>query len=153
MNWCGDGRARPPVGAARIDIVRINLSVIRTSVRAMGSSKADTMAALEAAEAAYAAVAALPIQTLLPSEQRALLNRLDELEKQMAAFDRRLLGRLISQAPPPQFGGASWAKVLARTLRISEGEAQRRITAAVYGAAPPSTSKSGFQTRFVGGSN
>jgi hypothetical protein len=119
----------------------------------VSSTRAAAIAALEAAEAAYAAVAALPIQTLLPSEQRALLSRLDELDKQMAAFDRRLLGRLISQAAPPQFGGASWAKVLSRTLRISEGEAQRRITAAVYGAAPPSTSRSGRQTRFVGGSN
>ena len=119
----------------------------------MSLTKAVTIAALEAAEAACAAVAELPVHMLRPSEQRALLSRVADLEKQIAAFDRRLLGRLISQDPPPQFGGASWATVLSRTLRISEGEAQRRIAAAVHGDAPPSASESGLQARFVGGSN
>lgn len=113
----------------------------------MSSIKTRIAATIEAAEAAYAAIAEIPIQSLLPSEQRALLSRLEEIDKQMAAVDRRLLGRLISAAPPPQFGGASWAQVLSRTLRISEGEAKRRIAAAVYGAPPDgkprSTSASG----------
>jgi hypothetical protein len=111
------------------------------------SIKAQIIDTVEAAEAAYAAIAAIPLQSLLPSEQRALLSRLEEIDKKMAAVDRRLLGQLISEVPPPQFGGASWAQVLSRTLRISEGEAQRRIAAAVYGAPydgkPGSTSESG----------
>ena len=111
----------------------------------MRSIKAHIMTTVEAAEAASAAIAAIPLQSLLPSEQRALLSRLEEIDKKMAAVDRRLLGQLISEAPPPQFGGASWAQVLSRTLRISEGEAQRRIAAAVYGAPYDgnSTSESG----------
>jgi hypothetical protein len=101
----------------------------------MRSARDQIVEALERFEAAYAAVAAMPVHSLLPSEQRALLSRLDEVDKKMAAFDRRLLGQLISKAPPPQFGGASWAQVLSRTLRISEGEAQRRISAAGYGGS------------------
>ena len=60
--------------------------------------------------------------------------------------ERRLIGRLVSEAVPVQFGGASWAEVLSRGLRISQGEAERRIAEATYGAMPtvdrPSTSQS-----------
>jgi hypothetical protein len=54
----------------------------------------------------------------------------------MKAFDRRLIGRLITEADPFQFGGATWAEVLSRRLRISPGEAQKRIAEAVYAADP-----------------
>ena len=47
-----------------------------------------------------------------------------------------LAGRLVSEAVPVQFGGASWAEVLSRRLRISQSEAQRRIAEATYGAVP-----------------
>ena len=56
--------------------------------------------------------------------------------KKMTAFDRRLIGRLITEADPAQFGDAAWAHVLSRRLRISPGEAQRRIAEAIYAADP-----------------
>jgi len=41
-----------------------------------------------------------------------------------------LIGQLIAQGDPAVFGGASWADVLSRRLRISPAEAQRRIAEA-----------------------
>lgn len=112
-----------------------SLSVVRATVSNMSSNnKAKFIAALDAAEAAYGAVAALPLETLLPSEQRALLARLEQMDKELTAFRRQLLGRLVTEARPKQFGGASWAEVLSRRLRISQGEAQRRITEAMCAA-------------------
>jgi len=48
----------------------------------------------------------------------------------MMALDRRLIGQLIAQGDPAMFGASSWADVLSRRLRISRGEAQRRIAEA-----------------------
>ena len=94
------------------------------------SSKDDWGAALDIVDRAHRAVAALPFHTLQPADQRALLISLDELEKVLAATQRQLLGHMVTGPPPVEFAGAPWAKVLARRLRISEGEAQRRITQA-----------------------
>ena len=102
----------------------------------MSSSKAEIIEALDAAEAAYKAVAALPLHALSRFEQQALLNRLEELDRQLVMTERRLIGRLVSEAVPVRFGGASWAEVLSRRLRISQSEAQRRIAEATYGAVP-----------------
>src|SRR6478609_2121561 len=100
----------------------------------MGSTKNKIIAALDTAEASYRELASLPLEALSRTEKQELLKRLEELEKKMAAFDRRLIGRLITEADPAQFGGASWADVLSRRLRISPGEAQRRIAEAIYAA-------------------
>jgi Domain of unknown function (DUF222) len=86
--------------------------------------------ALDAIEAGYRAVAAFPLETLSRSEGQALLLRLQKLEEQNSALDRKLLGRLISEGDPATFGGASRAEVLSRRLRISPGDAQRRIAEA-----------------------
>ena len=72
-----------------------------------------------------------PLHTLTLSERVSLLQQIDELGKKAAAFDRRLIGRLITEAAPAQFGGASWADVLSRRLRISLAEAQRRVATAI----------------------
>ena len=102
----------------------------------MHSTKAKIIAALDAAEASWRELASLPLEALSRPEKQELLKRLEELEKKMTAFDRRLIGRLITEADPAQFGDASWADVLSRRLRISSGEAQRRIAEAIYAADP-----------------
>lgn len=98
------------------------------------SSKKDWTAALDAVDHAHRAVAALPFHTLRPVDQRALLVALDELAKLLTARQRHLLAQMTAGPPPVEFAGAPWADVLARRLRISVGEAQRRIADA--GAAP-----------------
>ncbi len=101
-------------------------------------SNREVLASLDAADVAWQALAALPIDTLYPRDQRALLIRLDAMEKKVAALQRRLLGRLVAGPPPVEFAGAPWAEVLARRLRISVGEAQRRIAEADGSAEPKS---------------
>jgi hypothetical protein len=96
------------------------------------SCKDEISAALDAIRAGQHALLAMPLHTLTWSERMAVLQQVDELGKELAAFDRRLLGRLIAQAPPPQFGGATWSEVLSRRLRISPAEAERRVAAAMY---------------------
>ena len=94
------------------------------------------IAGIDAVEAAYQKLASLPLETLSRSELHALLARLARLDAKWVALDRKLIGRLITEADPTNFGGASWAEVLSRKLRISHGEAQRRIAEAIYAAAP-----------------
>ncbi len=96
------------------------------------SSKDEIGTALNAIKAGQHKLLAAPLHALTWSERISLLQQIDELGKELVAFDRRLLGRLITQAPPPQFGGASWAEVLSRRLRISQAEAEQRVAAAVY---------------------
>lgn len=79
---------------------------------------------------AFRALTDVQFQALPAADQRALLLRLDEMERRVAAVQRRLLARLVTGPPPVQFAGAPWAEVLARRLRISVGEAQRRIAQA-----------------------
>ncbi len=96
------------------------------------NSKDDIIAALDAVDAAYNRLLGLPLHTLTRSERVQLLQRLDALGKELAAFDRRLVGRLVTEAAPAQFGGSSWPEVLSRRLRISRAEAERRVAAATY---------------------
>jgi hypothetical protein len=95
-------------------------------------TKHEISAAMGAIITAQNKLLSQPLHTLTWSERISLLQQVDELGKELMAFDRRLLGRLITQPPPPQFGGASWAEVLARRLRISQAEAERRLAAAAY---------------------
>jgi hypothetical protein len=101
----------------------------------MSSSKQQIIAALDAAEASYRNLAALPLEALTRPEKTELLKRLGEIDKKMVALDRRLIGQLITQGDPAMFGATSWADVLSRRLRISPGEAQRRIAAATSATA------------------
>jgi hypothetical protein len=96
----------------------------------MSSSRELIVEALDAIQGGYRAVAACPLETLTRSDRNALLARLEELDKEWVALDRRLIGQLVAEGDPAVFGGASWADVLSRRLRISPGEAQRRIAGA-----------------------
>jgi hypothetical protein len=62
----------------------------------MGSMK-EAVAALDAVDAAYNAVAALPLHTMTRSDQQAILSRYEKLNKLLAVTERRLLGRLITE--------------------------------------------------------
>src|ERR1700756_1775101 len=96
----------------------------------MRSDRELIVTALDAIKDGYQAVAAFPLETLSRSEKHALLARLEELDKDWVALDRRLIGQLIAEGHPAMFGGASWADVLSRRLRISPAEAHRRIAEA-----------------------
>lgn len=75
---------------------------------------------LTAAEDTYRDVAALRLENLSRTELYALLERLDKLDRQRSALERRLVGRLVAE------GGPS-ARDMARRLRISPGAAQKRL--------------------------
>lgn len=109
------------------------MSVLLRKLSNMSSN--DVFVALDAADEAFRALAGLPIHRLRPVDQRALLIRLDTMDKQLGALQRRLLGSVVAGPPPVEFAGAPWAQVLARRLRISVGEAQRRIAEAGGGEA------------------
>jgi hypothetical protein len=96
----------------------------------MRSNRQQIIAALDAAEASYRELASLPLEALTRPEKTELLKRLGDIDQKMAALDRRLIGQLITQGDPAMFGAASWADVLSRRLRISPGEAERRIAEA-----------------------
>lgn len=81
---------------------------------------------LTAVEATYKEVAGLRLDALSRTDLYALIDRLDRLDRQRAELDRRLMGRLIAD------GGGPSAKDVARRLRISTGEAQRRLTEAAH---------------------
>ena len=93
----------------------------------MGSTREEIIAALDAFDASYRKLVALPLEALTRPDKQALLKRLEQVDKEMTALDRRLIGQLVTQGDPAIVGGASWADVLSRQLRISPGEAQRRI--------------------------
>jgi hypothetical protein len=102
----------------------------------MRSDRELIVSALDAIKAGYRAVAAFPLETLSRAEKQALLARLEELDKDWVAVDRRLIGQLVADGEPAMVGASSWTDVLSRRLRISPGEAQRRIADAT-GATPP----------------
>jgi hypothetical protein len=104
----------------------------------MSSSKQQIIAALDAAEASYRALSVLPLEVLTRPEKTELLRRLGDIDKKMVALDRRLIGQLVTQGDPAMFGAGSWADVLSRRLRISLGEAQRRIAEATPIPSRPS---------------
>lgn len=100
------------------------------------SSKDRILAKVDALKLAQDELLETPLHTLTLSERVTLLQQIDELGRKAAAFDRRLIGRLITEAAPARFGGASWPEVLSRRLRISRAEAERRVAAAIYSAPP-----------------
>ncbi|MHC9294942.1 DUF222 domain-containing protein [Mycobacterium sp. LTG2003] len=85
--------------------------------------------ALEHLATACKEIDALSVHALSRSELQEVLSRLHAGEKRLATVQQRLLGRMVATATasPPQFDPAA---VLARRLRISLGEAKRRISEA-----------------------
>ena len=102
----------------------------------MSSTHDKVLDVFDAVDAFYGTLAALPVGALNRAEAQALLERVDKLEGHLAALDRRILGRLIAQGTPAQFGSRTWTEVLSQRLRISPAEAQRRIAAAAISEDP-----------------
>jgi hypothetical protein len=84
-------------------------------------------AALATLDAAFDAVAALPLEALTHPEQLTVIARLETLQRRSPAVAHRLINSLAAQASPAELGGTSLADVLATRLRISRTEARRRI--------------------------
>lgn len=71
-------------------------------------------------ESIYKDVAALRLDGLSRTELYALIEHLDQLDQQLTALDQKLFGRLLADS-------SSSPRDIARRLRISPGEAQRRL--------------------------
>ncbi|MEV3905240.1 hypothetical protein AB0K11_23210 [Mycobacterium sp. NPDC050551] len=98
-------------------------------------SSNDALATLlDRLDAADRSLAALPLSEMTPRELEEVFSRLDRSIALADELQQRLLGRLIATGNPVRMGGATWAEVLARRLRISPGEAQRRVARAVHAA-------------------
>jgi hypothetical protein len=93
------------------------------------SSNNEILAALNTIDEATRVVAK-HFHGLRPTDQRAVLLRLETVNKQMASVQRNILAGMVTGPTPVEFVGASWADVLARRLRIPVAEAQRRIAEA-----------------------
>lgn len=107
------------------------LSHLSANLSNMGSTRDQVMDAMDAADALSARLGGLPVAGMSRTEVQAVLIRLGRLREHVQEVERRLTGRLVTSGDPPQFGGPTSAEVLAQRLRISPGEAQRRIDEAV----------------------
>ncbi|MBU9763482.1 hypothetical protein FR943_06450 [Mycobacterium sp. TNTM28] len=85
--------------------------------------------ALDHLHAACKEIDALSVHALTRSDLQEVLSQLDAGERRLAAVQQRLLGRMVASdsVSPPRFDPVG---VLARRLRISPAEAQRRIAEA-----------------------
>ncbi|HEX2283411.1 MAG TPA: hypothetical protein VHI10_01085 [Mycobacterium sp.] len=64
----------------------------------MRSDREALIAALDAIEDGYRAVAVFPLETLSRTEGQALLARLDKVDQKLIELQKRLRGRLITAA-------------------------------------------------------
>src|SRR5213595_908802 len=53
--------------------------------------------------------------------------RLERGYRRQPVIDHRLIDQLTAQSTPAELGASSWHRVLSEALRISQGEAKRRI--------------------------
>ena len=88
------------------------------------------MAALDAVEAAWDKLAALPVHALGPGQVLTVLNRLEIHRRRQPSTEHALLAHLQSQATPKEMGAKSWRAVLSNRLGISGFDAGRRIAEA-----------------------
>src|SRR5690242_3697932 len=94
----------------------------------------SVQSAVAALRAAYAELAALPVQGLTKNELVAALDELEILSCQLPTQSHRMLARLQVETTAKEMGAKSWREVLAIRWRISTSEAGRRLAeAAVLG--------------------
>lgn len=84
------------------------------------------MDAMDTVEVLSGQLSALPVAGLSRADAQSALLRLGRLREQVHEVERRLTGRLVTIGGPSH---RTPAEVLAQRLRISPGEAQRRIDA------------------------
>src|SRR4051812_21168385 len=91
------------------------------------SDREDVLATLARWEQAQAELAGLSFTALSAPEVVAIQSRLEQGYRSQPVVDHQLIHQLTSQATPAELGAKSWPRVLSEALRISEGEAKRRI--------------------------
>jgi hypothetical protein len=89
----------------------------------------DVLAALATLDSAVDTVEGLPWAALTAPELLAVLGRLEITARRLPALGFAVINRLAAQASPVELGGTSLADVLVSRLRISRGEAHRRVGA------------------------
>jgi hypothetical protein len=92
-----------------------------------GSDREAVIAVFDELDAVVDKMLALSFDAVTTEEKLALQNRLDRNLRRAPAVEHRLVGALAAEASPTALGGTSLTEVLATRLRISKGEARRRI--------------------------
>jgi hypothetical protein len=91
------------------------------------SDREAILAAYDELDAAFDKVLGHSLDVLTHSELLTLQSRMERNLRRAPAVEHRILNRLATEASPTALGGTSLADVLATRLRISKGEARRRI--------------------------
>ena len=91
------------------------------------SEREEVLAVVARWEQAQADMAGLFFTALTAPEALSVQQRLEKGYRSQPAVDHKLIHHLTSQGTPTEFGANSWPKVLSEGLRISKGEAKRRI--------------------------
>ncbi len=91
------------------------------------SDREEIFAVLARWEQVQAEMAGLSFTALTAPEVLTIQSQLEKGYRSQAVIDHQLIHQLTSQSTPTELGATSWPKVLAEALRISEGEAKRRI--------------------------
>jgi hypothetical protein len=91
------------------------------------SGREEILAAVTRWEQAQAEMAELSFAALSAPDVLAVQRRLETGYRGQPAVDHKLIHQLTSQSTPTELGASSWPKVLSEGLRISSGEAKRRI--------------------------
>jgi hypothetical protein len=111
----------------------------------MVTDREEILATVARWEHLQAEMAGLSFSALTGPEVLGIQKRLEVGYRSQPAIDHKLVHQLTSQGTPTELGAKSWAKVLSEALRISEGEAKRRIKHA--GLLGPRTALSGETLR------
>jgi hypothetical protein len=91
------------------------------------SDREEILATYAEWESANAKVAELSLGALTHTELLELQHRREVVARSVPAVDHQIINRLASEADPKALGGTNLADVLSTRLRISKGEAKRRI--------------------------
>jgi Domain of unknown function (DUF222) len=91
------------------------------------ADREEVLAAISRWEQAQMEMAQLSFTAFTGAEVLAIQNRLETGYRRQPAVDHKLIHQLTSQSTPTELGAKSWPKVLSEALRISNGEAKRRI--------------------------
>jgi hypothetical protein len=91
------------------------------------SDREEILATYAEWESANAKVAKLSLDVLTHTELLELQHRREVVARSVPAVDHQIINRLAGEADPKALGGTNLADVLSTRLRISKGEAKRRI--------------------------
>lgn len=91
------------------------------------ADRAAVKVALERWEAAAADLTSLSMDALSHKDLLAVADRMEAVTRRVGDVEHRVVGRLADEAAPREFGARNLAELLAVRLRISRGEASRRI--------------------------